>query len=115
LIWPPFRGLRLLAEVIRASKIGGFLTYELSVSRDMRYDTPALGTLKGTEVSTTLPKLLTLGEVAELIRKPHGTLRYWRHVGKGPQSFKLGRSIMYDERDVLAWLEAVRADARAAS
>jgi predicted DNA-binding transcriptional regulator AlpA len=35
-----------------------------------------------------------------------GTLRWWRAVGKGgPESFKLGRRVMYRRADVEKWLE----------
>jgi hypothetical protein len=34
------------------------------------------------------------------------TLRFWRHKGTGPKSFKVGRRLMYREEDVAAWLEA---------
>lgn len=33
-------------------------------------------------------------------------LRYWRKAGEGPRSWKIGRRTVYDEADVLAWLEA---------
>lgn len=34
-----------------------------------------------------------------------GTLRYWRHIGEGPKSFRLGRKlVMYFEEDLEAWL-----------
>ncbi|GAA2184683.1 hypothetical protein GCM10009785_33580 [Brooklawnia cerclae] len=51
-------------------------------------------------------KLLTTPEVAEQIRVPEATLRYWRHMGLGPRSAKLGRRVVYREDDVLAWLDA---------
>ena len=35
-------------------------------------------------------ELLTLPEAAELLRAPVATLRYWRHLGTGPRSFRLG-------------------------
>ncbi len=50
--------------------------------------------------------LLTLDEVAQLYRTPPATLRYWRHQGSGPKSFKLGRRVMYRKADVEAWLAA---------
>ena len=50
--------------------------------------------------------LMLTDEVARLIRKPPGTLRYYRHLGTGPASFKLGRRIVYRRAVVLAWLEA---------
>lgn len=35
---------------------------------------------------------------------PESTLRYWRHTGEGPISFKLGRRVLYRKADVDAWL-----------
>lgn len=35
---------------------------------------------------------------------PVATLRYWRHVGEGPKSFKIGRRVVYRRADVEAWL-----------
>jgi excisionase family DNA binding protein len=53
---------------------------------------------------------MTTAEVAAAVRAPAETVRYWRHVGKGPKSFKVGRRVLYAEDDVLAWLaEAQRA------
>lgn len=51
-------------------------------------------------------RLLTVDEVAEDTRIPAATLRFWRHKGTGPKSFKLGRRVVYRESDVLAWVEA---------
>jgi predicted DNA-binding transcriptional regulator AlpA len=53
-----------------------------------------------------MERLLTLTEVHEATRAPIETLRYWRAQGPGPQSFKLGRRIMYRESDVEAWIAA---------
>ena len=44
-------------------------------------------------------------EVADIVRVPKATLRYWRHLGSGPQSFRIGRSVRYWRSDVLQWLE----------
>ena len=53
-----------------------------------------------------MEKVLTLNEVAEMIRVPPATLRYWRHQRTGPTSFKMGpRRVMYRERDVLDWID----------
>ncbi|MFE4078524.1 helix-turn-helix transcriptional regulator [Paenarthrobacter sp. YIM B13468] len=49
-------------------------------------------------------KLLTIFEVAELVRKTPGQLRWLRHQGKGPTSAKLGGRIVYREQDVLDWV-----------
>jgi hypothetical protein len=35
-------------------------------------------------------ELLTITEAAELVRAPVATLRYWRHLGTGPRSFRVG-------------------------
>jgi predicted DNA-binding transcriptional regulator AlpA len=48
--------------------------------------------------------LLTLPEVASRLRTPEATLRFWRHKGTGPKSFKVGRRVVYRETDVNAWL-----------
>lgn len=48
--------------------------------------------------------LLTLGEAAALMRTAEATLRYWRHCGTGPRSFKVGRRVMYRRQDVEQFL-----------
>jgi len=49
--------------------------------------------------------LLTTTEVAERLRTPIATLRYWRHIGTGPPSARLGRRVLYREADVNKWLD----------
>lgn len=51
-------------------------------------------------------RLLTTEDVAEHFRTVPATVRYWRHVGKGPRSFKVGRRVLYRETDVRAWADA---------
>ncbi|MGH3625505.1 MAG: helix-turn-helix domain-containing protein [Sciscionella sp.] len=55
-----------------------------------------------------LQEYLTINEVAELVRASPATVRYWRHAGKGPRGFKLGRRVLYSRRDVDDWLASVR-------
>ena len=50
------------------------------------------------------PHLLTLPEAAAYLRTPIATLRYWRHVGSGPQGFRLGRRVMFRRVDLDQWL-----------
>lgn len=50
-------------------------------------------------------QLLTMAEVADLVRVPVATLRYWRHLGTGPRSFRVGRTVRYWRTEVLLWLE----------
>lgn len=54
-------------------------------------------------------RLLTTDEVAAYFRTVPGTVRYWRHVGKGPRSFKVGRRVLYRESDVRAYEAAALA------
>jgi predicted DNA-binding transcriptional regulator AlpA len=49
-------------------------------------------------------ELLTISEVAAIVRAPLATLRYWRHLGTGPRSFRVGRSVRYWRHDVTDWL-----------
>jgi excisionase family DNA binding protein len=52
------------------------------------------------------PELLTITEAAELLRAPVATLRYWRHLGNGPRSFRLGRRVLYRADDLRSWIDA---------
>ena len=53
-----------------------------------------------------MERMLTTVEVANMIRVPIATLRYWRHLGSGPRSFKMGpRRVMYRESDVTNWVQ----------
>ena len=53
-------------------------------------------------------ELITVLEVAELLRIPAATLRYWRHLGTGPRSFRVGRHVRYYRTDVDSWLQQQR-------
>ena len=55
-------------------------------------------------------ELLTISEVAAIVRAPIATLRYWRHLGAGPRSFRLGRRVVYRAGDLQAWINT-QADA----
>ena len=56
-----------------------------------------------------MPTYLTTAEVADLVRTSPETVRYWRFIGKGPASFKLGRRVLYERADVESWIAAERA------
>lgn len=51
---------------------------------------------------------MTTAEVAAMLRTSPETVRYWRHIGKGPRGFKVGRKVLYETADVKAWLEQIR-------
>ena len=50
--------------------------------------------------------LLTVAEVADVLRVPIATLRYWRHLGTGPRSFRVGRGVRYWRNEVTSWLQS---------
>jgi hypothetical protein len=50
-------------------------------------------------------ELLTIGEVADIVRVPVATLRYWRHLGTGPRSFRVGRGVRCWHNEVITWLQ----------
>jgi excisionase family DNA binding protein len=60
-----------------------------------------------------IDELLTMKEVADVVRVPVATLRYWRHLGSGPRSFRVGRSVRYWRTEVLRWLEQQSNDPQA--
>ena len=49
-------------------------------------------------------EMLTLQEACAFLRVPEGTLRYWRYLGAGPRSFKIGRHVRYWRTDLILWL-----------
>ncbi len=51
-------------------------------------------------------ELLTITEAADITRAPLATLRYWRHLGIGPRSFRLGRRVVYRRSDLQDWITA---------
>lgn len=53
---------------------------------------------------------MTTAEVAEILRTSPETVRWFRYVGKGPRSFKVGRRVLYERSDVEAWLANARDD-----
>ena len=48
---------------------------------------------------------LTLLEVAEILRVPVNTLRWWRQRGDGPPFFKIGRHLVTTIGDLRAWIQ----------
>ncbi len=48
---------------------------------------------------------LTLSEVADILRVPVNTLRWWRQQGTGPAYFKIGRRLVTTVGDLKSWVE----------
>jgi DNA-binding transcriptional MerR regulator len=55
-----------------------------------------------------MPEYLTTVEVADKLRTSPETVRYWRHIGSGPTSFKVGRKVLYAVEDVEAFIAEAR-------
>jgi len=53
-----------------------------------------------------MERTLTIDEVSEEYGIPVRTLRWYRSVGRGPVSFKLGRRVRYRKSDVDDWVNA---------
>jgi excisionase family DNA binding protein len=53
-------------------------------------------------------ELLTIEEVAERLRVSVPTVRWLRQEGRFTPAIKVGRRLMWDIRDVDAWLKAQR-------
>lgn len=53
--------------------------------------------------------LITTAEFAEIARTSPETVRYWRHIGRGPAGFKVGRRVVYERSTVLQWLRDLQA------
>jgi len=51
-----------------------------------------------------MSQYMTTPEVADLCRAAPETVRYWRHIGYGPPSFRVGRRVLYDAEKVREWL-----------
>lgn len=50
-------------------------------------------------------RLLAVAELAAWLGISENTLRYWRHVHRGPRSLSVGGAVRYRPSDVEAWLE----------
>ncbi|OBG28385.1 AlpA family transcriptional regulator [Mycobacterium sp. 852002-51057_SCH5723018] len=57
-------------------------------------------------VETLKSEILYTEEVAALTRVPVATLRWMKHVGRGPNWGKLGKRVIYRRADVEAWIES---------
>jgi hypothetical protein len=59
-------------------------------------------------------ELLTLSEVAEILRVPVNTMRWWRQRGVGPEFFKIGRHLVTTVGDVRRFIREQRRGQRGA-
>lgn len=57
-------------------------------------------------------ELLTFFEVAEILRVPINTLRWWRQLGQGPRFFKVGHQLRTTVAEVRGYLDEAQGDLR---
>jgi DNA-binding transcriptional MerR regulator len=55
-----------------------------------------------------IPVLVHPKRAAEILGRPESTLRYWRSVGVGPPWIKLEGRVLYDEADLLKYIQRGR-------
>ncbi len=53
----------------------------------------------------TLPSLLSVRQLSELLQIPVSTIYGWRYKREGPKASKVGRYLRFSTDDVLRWLE----------
>jgi hypothetical protein len=60
-----------------------------------------------TAVQVDMPDFLTVAEYAAVVRAPESTVRYWRHIGKGPRGRRVGKRVLYTRSEVLAYVDSL--------
>jgi excisionase family DNA binding protein len=56
-------------------------------------------------------ELLTIDEVAAMLKVPVGTLRKWRSAGSGPEGFRIGKYIRFRRSSVDRFIVELEASA----
>ena len=59
----------------------------------------------GVRTDTTVRRLLSVDEVAEVLGVPVTTLYQWRHKGVGPVGLRVGRHLRYRAVDISEWID----------
>ncbi|MEO5665225.1 MAG: helix-turn-helix domain-containing protein [Nocardioides sp.] len=57
-------------------------------------------------------ELLTIEDVAEILRTPVNTMRWWRQIGRGPQFFTIGRRLYIEVGDLRVFIRKQREAAK---
>lgn len=57
-------------------------------------------------------ELLTLEDVAQILRTSENTVRWWRQMGTGPEFFKIGRRLYTSVADLRRFIREQRLAAR---
>lgn len=53
-------------------------------------------------------ELLEPADVSAILKIPVATLYSWRHFGRGPDAYRIGRYLRYRRADLDRWLEQQR-------
>lgn len=53
-------------------------------------------------------ELLTLEDVAQILKTSEHTVRWWRQQGTGPEFFKIGKRLYIHVGDLRSWIRAQR-------
>jgi hypothetical protein len=61
--------------------------------------------MNGNNQSNTV-ELLTPEEASAVLHKSPRVLRYWRTAGIGPAYVKLGKTVLYDRNDLIAYVRS---------
>lgn len=56
------------------------------------------------DVTVTVPRLLSVDDLAGWLNVPKQTIYEWNCGRKGPKRFRVGKHIRYRAEDVLTWL-----------
>lgn len=59
-----------------------------------------------------MERLLTFADISEQTGIPEATLRYWRHLDQGPESFRIGRRVYVPESKYQEWYEEMTKSTR---
>lgn len=53
-----------------------------------------------------MSEIFGIEQFAEKVNASINTVRYWRTIGYGPKSARIGRRVVYRRADVEAWIDA---------
>lgn len=70
------------------------------------------GSVKNAMTDHSTKELLTTREVSETYYIPVATLRYWRCQDLGPESFAIGRRVLYRREALEQWISEQEASTR---
>lgn len=59
-------------------------------------------------------RLLTIQEVADRLQVSVAAIRKWRHEGRGPTGFRIGKHVRFDAVEVERWIAEKREQSRVA-